>query len=489
MKRQYFYHWARFSVLCAVLSVTTAQANSLPDFTALVEDNAGAVVNISTKTKVKSNNTDKSWKRKMPKMPNMPDDKTIQEFFKYFFDNQMRNQADSDKYESTSLGSGFIISKDGYVITNHHVIEDADEIIVRLNDRRELTAKLVGSDERSDVALLKIEGDDFPYVKLGSSEKLKVGSWVLAIGSPFGFDHSVTAGIVSAKGRSLPSGDSNYVPFIQTDVAINPGNSGGPLFNLDGEVVGVNAQIYSRTGGFMGLSFTIPIDVVNDVVKQLKTNGKVVRGWLGVLIQDVNRQLAESFGMDKPQGALVAQVLPNSPAEKAKFMTGDIILAFNGKEIDHSSDLPPIVGSTPVNSKAKALVIRQGKKMTLTVTLEALPDTEDMDDVYEGKTKTDSNKNSRLGLEVEALSKELKETLKIKGDGILVKGVKRGGPAYDAGIRIDDVILSFNNQTLVTVDDFKKQADKLKAGQVVPVLIQRGRTPTFLALRVPKEDK
>ncbi|VAV96064.1 HtrA protease/chaperone protein, partial [hydrothermal vent metagenome] len=310
--------------------VITQARSGLPDFTGLVEKNGAAVVNISTEEK-----RDKRSKRIPRRFQDMPENGPFGEWFKHFFgeegegNNGEGNGFGGPHRYAQSLGSGFIISKDGYVLTNNHVVADADKIIVRLSDRRELEAELIGTDKRSDLALLKIEGDDFPVVKIGSSETLKAGEWVLAIGSPFGFDYSVTAGIVSAKGRSLPR--ENYVPFIQTDVAINPGNSGGPLFNLDGEVVGINSQIYSRTGGYMGLSFAIPIDVVMNVVEQLKSDGHVVRGWLGVLIQDVTRELAESFGMKKPHGALVARVLPNSPAEAAGFKIGDIVVKFNGK--------------------------------------------------------------------------------------------------------------------------------------------------------------
>jgi len=330
-------------------------AQNLPDFTQLVETYGPAVVNISTSSK--KNNNEENSKEKQPDyraIPGIPEDSPFYEFFRRFFDNE-----GNDFFEerpATSLGSGFIISTDGYVVTNNHVINEAQEIIVRLSDRREFTAKIIGSDKRSDLALLKVEATDLPTVKLGSSTNLKVGEWVLAIGSPFGFDYSVTAGIVSAKGRSLPS--DTYVPFIQTDVAINPGNSGGPLFNLAGEVIGVNSQIYSRTGGFMGLSFAIPVNVLKDVVEQLKAKGKVTRGWLGVLIQDVTGELAESFSMEKPAGALVAKVLPDSPAAAAKFQVGDIITQFNDKPIERSADLPPLVGSTPVDSKVTTTVIR-----------------------------------------------------------------------------------------------------------------------------------
>jgi len=337
--------------ICFVLSFQNLQARSLPDFIPLVEENAAAVVNISTILK-KSNG---SPQVRGHNMPDIPKDSPFYDFFNKFFGEIPGDM--SPHQQRSSLGSGFIMSNDGYIITNNHVVKDADEIIVRLSDRREFVAEVIGTDERSDIAVLKIEGKKLPILKLGDSSRLKVGEWVLAIGSPFGFDHSVTQGIISAMGRSLPN--ENYVPFIQTDVAINPGNSGGPLFNLQGEVIGVNSQIYSRTGGFMGMSFAIPVNVVKDVYKQLKEQGHVSRGWLGVLIQDVTRELAESFAMKKPHGALVAKVLSDSPAEKAGFKVGDVIVSFNGDKIDVSSDLPPMVGSTKVG---KSVPVKASRK-------------------------------------------------------------------------------------------------------------------------------
>ena len=332
-----------FSTLLTVLVLgvaATAQAQ-LPDFTELVEQASPAVVNISTRQKLPERAVSSS-------QLNIPDLEGLPPIFREFFERGIPQAPRSPggggghQREAQSLGSGFIISEDGYVLTNNHVIADADEIIVRLPDRSELEAKLVGTDPRSDVALLKIEGKGLPTVKLGKSEDLKVGEWVLAIGSPFGFDHSVTAGIVSATGRSLPN--ESYVPFIQTDVAINPGNSGGPLFNLEGEVVGINSQIFTRSGGFMGLSFAIPMSVALDVADQLKASGKVSRGWLGVVIQEVNKDLAESFGLERPAGALVAQVLDGGPAAKGGLMVGDVILSLDGKPIIMSADLPHLVG-------------------------------------------------------------------------------------------------------------------------------------------------
>lgn len=358
------------SMFAAVLmlgQVLSAQAEeALPDFTTLVEQASPAVVNISTKQKL----PDRIASGQMPDLEGLPP--MFREFFERNMPQQPRSPRGDRQREAQSLGSGFIISSDGYVLTNNHVVADADEIIVRLSDRSELQAKLVGTDPRTDVALLKVEGKNLPTVKLGDSEKLKVGEWVLAIGSPFGFDHSVTKGIVSAKGRTLPN--DTYVPFIQTDVAINPGNSGGPLFNMNGEVVGINSQIFTRSGGFMGLSFAIPIDVAIDVSNQLKKDGKVSRGWLGVVIQEVNKDLAESFGLDKPAGALVAQVLEDGPAAKSGLQVGDVILSMNGQPIVMSADLPHLVGTLKDGEKAKLEIIRNGKRQNLDVTIGAMPD-------------------------------------------------------------------------------------------------------------------
>ncbi|MBZ0172977.1 MAG: Do family serine endopeptidase, partial [Phycisphaerales bacterium] len=328
-------------VLC-LLAAAPARARDLPDFADLAERASPAVVNIGTTLK---RGTQPPGLPPGMQIPDLPEDSPLYEFFRRFFG----EGGDPGNFEPrSSLGSGFIISADGYIISNYHVVKDADEIVVRLSDRREFVAQLIGSDERSDLAVLKVEAADLPTVKIGDSSKLRVGEWVLAIGSPFGFEYSVTAGIVSAKGRSLPN--ENYVPFIQTDVAINPGNSGGPLFNLAGEVVGVNSQIFSRTGGFMGLSFAIPMEVAYNVYEQLRESGTVTRGWLGVLIQDVTRDLAESFGMAKPHGALVSKVVPDSPADKAGLQAGDIVIAFADTTIETSADLPPLVGNTRIGN-------------------------------------------------------------------------------------------------------------------------------------------
>ena len=465
---------AMFMLSIAVACVATGPtlARSLPDFTELVERNRAAVVNISTTQR----RTAPADRPRMPKgfeIPDLPEDSPFQEFFRRFF-----GEGEIEEFDAQSLGSGFIISEDGFIISNNHVVRNADEVIVRLSDRREYKAKVVGTDERSDVALLKIDADGLPAVRLGIGYELKVGEWVLAIGSPFGFDHSVTAGIVSAKGRSLPR--ENYVPFIQTDVAINPGNSGGPLFNLQGEVVGVNSQIFSRTGGFMGLSFAIPIDVAMDVADQLRDKGRVSRGWLGVLIQDVTRELAESFGMAKPQGALVAKVLDGSPAERAGFEVGDILLSFDEHLIERSSDLPPIVGSTRVGQEVPVEILRGGESITLKVTTDELPDDDELQ-VADAHAPQDMETN-KLGLTVRDLSDEERASFDLTDQGVLVSKIS-DGPGTRAGIREGDVILMLNNEKVSSSDDFKRLAAELPEGKVVSVLVQRQGSPIFLALK------
>lgn len=453
--------------------VSMANARELPDFTNLVEKNGSAVVNISTTQKIKHPKTGQFKGDQVPEGP-------FGDLFRHFFGDE--EGRDFEDFDSKSLGSGFIISNDGYILTNYHVIKDANEVIVRLSDRRELVADMVGTDPRSDIALLKVDADNLPTVKLGNSDRLKVGEWVLAIGSPFGFDYSVTAGIVSAKGRSLPR--ENYVPFIQTDVAINPGNSGGPLFNLDGEVIGINSQIYSRTGGFMGLSFAIPINMVMNIVDQLKDSGRVARGWLGVLIQDVTRELAESFGMKKPRGALVAKVLPDSPAEKAGFEVGDIVIKFDDKKIIRSSNLPPVVGITPVGKNVAVEILRKGKSKKLTVNLGELPEKDqELASIAEPKT-TESNK---LNVSVTDLTGEQRKGLEIKENGVLVNKVG-SGPARKAGIRRGDVILMINNTDVKDAAHFKKIIDKLPTGKSVPLLVQRRGGPVFLALKLSDSE-
>jgi serine protease Do len=450
----------------------SALAEGLPDFTKLVENSSPAVVNISTSQKIKEQRFRFPQGRDIPGVPD-----ELGELFRRFFGDRGDEERD---FDAQSLGSGFIISSDGYLLTNHHVIKDADEVLVRLNDRREMAAKVVGSDPRSDIALLKIDADNLPVVQMGNPSSLKVGEWVLAIGSPFGFDHSATAGIVSALGRSLPS--ENYVPFIQTDVAINPGNSGGPLFNLAGEVIGVNSQIYSRTGGFMGLSFAIPIDVAMDVVNQIKGKGYVSRGWLGVLIQDVTQELAESFGMERPEGALVAKVLADSPAGKGGIEVGDVILEFDGKHVSRSASLPPIVGRTPIGTAVKIKVLRDGKFRTLSLKVGELPNEEEKDQV----NKTDTKKENRLGLVVTDLTADQRSELELKEEGgVLVEEVGEG-PGRHAGLRQGDVILMINHSRVADANNFQSLVDALPAGKTIPLLVHRSSGVLFLAIKVPE---
>ena len=463
-------------VIISFVLAMPLQARSLPDFTQLAEDNAASVVNISTKQSSKRRQLEQF---NLPEFDDIPEGSPLGELMRRFF-GEHGFQMPENGPKKQSLGSGFIISRDGYIMTNYHVVDGADEIVVRMNDRREFIADVIGKDERSDMALIKIEAEDLPAVKLGDSKDLKVGEWVLAIGSPFGFDHSVTAGIVSAKGRNLPS--ENYVPFIQTDVAINPGNSGGPLFNLDGEVVGINSQIYSRSGGFMGLSFAIPIEVAMEVADQLKTQGRVTRGWLGVLIQDMNADLAESFGLDRPRGALVARVLPNSPSEKAGLQVGDVILEFNGIPIRTSSALPPLVGRANVDEPARVKILRNGKERIVKVNIGELPADEAVELAGSQPPKVSEN---RLDLMVSEVTDQLKKRHKLPSRrGVVVESVT-GRAAREAGIQQGDIILSLNGVDVQSVAQFNKLVAELPADRTVALLVHRTTGPIFLALRVP----
>jgi serine protease Do len=456
-------------IFVVVLSLPLAAQAALPEFTKIVDEAKDSVVNISTKTKAKRSS---SRKRSIPELP---EGSPFGELFEKFFD---RDEIERERRDAQSLGSGFIISADGYILTNHHVIAGADEVIVRMSDRKEFVATIVGSDEASDIAVLKVDADHLPVLKFGDSDKLKVGEWVLAIGSPFGFDHSVTAGIVSAKGRSLPS--DNYVPFIQTDVAINPGNSGGPLFNLDGEVIGINSQIYSRTGGFMGLSFAIPIEMAVDVANQIRETGSVSRGWLGVLIQEVTRELAESFGMENPYGALVVKVLDDSPAAAAGLEVGDVIVEFNGKKVMRSSSLPPLVGRAKVGREAEVTVVRNKQRRNIGVQIAQLPDA-----TTQASYNPESDQaieDSVLGMKIEELGSEAGKRLKIE-NGVQVVEVDESGPARDAGIMKGDVITMIDNRAVSSIGDFAEITGELKSGKSVALLVQRRAGPVFLAIR------
>ena len=462
----------------ALVVAGKSQAEALPAFTGLVQDNTPAVVNISS-TQSRERGTG-------GQQPDLPEDHPFREFFEHF--GGPEGGPERGPFDGQSRGSGFIISDDGYILTNYHVVENADEIIVRLSDRREYVAEIVGSDERSDLALLRIEADDLPTVQIGSSSDLEVGEWVLAIGSPFGFEHSATAGIVSAVQRSLPQ--DNYVPFIQTDVAINPGNSGGPLFNLDGEVVGINSHIYSRTGGFMGLSFAIPIELAMDVVEQLQTTGRVARGWLGVMIQDVNRDLAESFGMDRPQGALVAEVVRGSPAEDAGFEVGDVILRFDGQDVTTSAALPPMVGRQAVDSEVEVDIVRQGESKTITLTLGELP--EEMQaraepEAEEPEPEPQEERIEELGIELRTLESDEREALDLDRGGVLIDSID-SGVAAEAGLRQNDVITMLNQEQVESVEQFREVLADVPRGSSVPVLVYRDGSPRFFAFRLPAEE-
>ena len=453
--------------LCAAIAV--AQGRELPDFTRLVEEQGAAVVNIST--------TQAARRAAVPRIPNMEDEEVL-EFFRRFIPRQQPGPG--PRPESRSLGSGFIISADGYILTNAHVIDSADEINVKLTDKREFKAKVIGADKRTDVALIKIEAAGLPSVRMGDPTRLRVGEWVVAIGSPFGFESTVTAGIVSAKGRSLPQ--ENFVPFIQTDVAINPGNSGGPLFNMRGEVVGVNSQIYSRTGGFMGLSFAIPIDVALDIQKQLRDRGRVSRGRIGVVIQEVNKDLALSFGLDRPRGALVNSVEKGSPADKAGIEATDIITRFDGKPVESSSDLPRIVGATRPGASAQVEVWRKGAARTLSLSVGELQEERVAARDAPRERKPAELAANRLGIVVSELSAEQKKDLRL-GQGLVVVDVR---PDARAEVRRGDVLLKMvhNGQhtELKTSEQFNKLLAGLDKNAVITLQVRRGENTAFVTV-------
>jgi len=446
-----------------------AFAKELPDFTELYEKQGPTVVNISTTQTVHNGGPSG-----MP-FPNVPEDDPFYEFFKRF--GPPGGQGPQQDYKTQSLGSGFIISSDGYILTNAHVVSDADEVIVKLTDKREFKAKIVGVDRRSDVALVKIDATNLPKVTLGDPGQLKVGEWVAAIGAPFGLENTVTAGIVSAKGRALPQ--ENYVPFIQTDVAINPGNSGGPLFNLKGEVVGINSQIYSRSGGYMGLSFAIPIDVAIDVQNQLRAGGRVARGWLGIGIQDITKELADSFGMKNTNGALVAGIEKGSPAEKAGLEPGDVITRFDGKPITLSSDLPRIVGATKPGKEVTVEVVRRSSVKNLSVKIGEIP-ADDKEDAHAPREPAKAEPN-RLGLQVRDLTPQQRKKLNGK-NGVLVVGAESA--AAQAGIRRGDVILAVNNSEVQSPEQFGKLVSAVPSGKTVALLVQRGDNTLYVPVKV-----
>ncbi len=453
-------------VIVSVVSTTAAASRQLPDFTDLVERTSPAVVKINTTTK------QQAPRFQIPQGQNIPD------IFRHFLDPRQMPERDMH-----SMGSGFLISEDGYLLTNHHVVNGADEIVVRLTDRREYDAELIGADPLSDLALLKIEEKDLPYLKLAEKDDLKVGEWVLAIGSPFGLDFSASAGIVSALGRSIPAGETGttYVPFIQTDVAINPGNSGGPLFDMDGNVVGVNSQIYTQSGGSIGLSFAIPSTVAINVVAQLKNKGKVDRGWLGVVIQEVDKDLADSFGLPKPQGALIAHMESDSPAAKSGLKVGDIILKFDGTEIVERSVLPQVVGVTKPGTRVKVEVMRKGKRKTLNVEV----GNREGASLGVAQQPSDSKQDvgGRLGVQVVDLEKADLEQLKLSG-GVKVVDVAPSSPASNAGIRPGDVIAQIGFEDVEDAKQFAKLVKGLPADELLPIRFFRGAEPVFRTIKL-----
>ncbi len=469
-----FKRWVSMTLLSVAMFVQApAWGRELPDFTELAEKHGAEVVNISVTQNVHVESP----------FQGMPQDEMMQEFLRRFGIPNMPGApgqgGEQPEYKSKSLGSGFIISADGYILTNAHVVNEADEVIVKLTDKREFKAKIIGADKRTDVALLKIEATNLPKATLGDPNKLKVGEWVAAIGSPFGLEFTMTQGIVSAKGRALPQ--ENFVPFIQTDVAINPGNSGGPLYNLDGEVVGINSQIYSRTGGSVGLSFAIPIDVAIDISNQLKASGKISRGWLGIAIQELTKELAESFGMKNNNGALIAGVEKNSPAEKGGLIAGDVITKFDNKSIMTSADLPRVVGATKAGKIVPVEVFRKGGVQMLSIGVGEMP-SEGNENAQSNKTPTKPEVN-KIGLTLKELTPAQKKKLNGK-NGLLV--IDSAGLAAQAGIRRGDVILGLNNSESQSVELFNKQINAVPAGKTVAVLVLRGDSTLYVPIKMNK---
>lgn len=461
--------------LFAVLE-PVAFAKGLPDFTALAEKHGAEVVNISVTQTVAS--------RRNSPFRGFPNDERMEELFKHFgipgFPGGKGKGGAQPSHKSKSLGSGFIISQDGYILTNAHVVNGADEVIVKLASQREFEAKIIGFDKRTDVALVKIEATGLPVATMGDPSKLKVGEWVAAIGSPFGLENTMTQGIVSAKGRALPQ--ENFVPFIQTDVAINPGNSGGPLYNLDGEVVGINSQIYSRSGGSVGLSFAIPIDVALRVSDQLKQSGRVTRGWLGVAIQELTKDLADSFGMKNDHGALIAGVEPKGPAAKGGLIAGDVITKFNGETIMASADLPRVVAATSPGKKVPVQVFRKGAVKVLNISIGEMPSAGDEVAAVTKKPEKAASKN-KVGLTLQALSAKQKKKLNGK-NGLLV--IASDGIAARAGIRRGDVVLGLNNNETQSVALFNKQINAVKKGKTIAVLVFRSGNTLYVPIKMIK---
>lgn len=453
-----------FLMSFSALAMAKTPMVSLPDFSVLAEQNSPVVVNISTTKHVSS----------IPQQFQGLPDEMLRRFFGVPEGVDPRSEV--PQRQVTSLGSGFIISSDGYILTNNHVVDGADDVVVKLSDRKELKAKIIGQDKRTDVALLKVDAKNLPVAKIGSSKTLKVGQWVLAIGEPFGLDYTVTHGIVSAIGRSLP--DDTYVPFIQTDVPINPGNSGGPLFNMKGEVVGINSQIYSESGGSVGLSFSIPIDIAMTVAQQLKEKGHVTRGFLGVSVQDVSGDLARSFGLKTPKGALVAEAVKGTPADKAGIQAGDIIMAFDGKPINKSADLPPIVGSTPIGKEVKVTLLRAGETKYVTAVLKPL-------DQFSSSARGATSHNPILGVRVEMVDPKVLHKLNLPF-GVKIVQVDNNSPAQKAGLMRGDILVTVNFHSVDSVGALNKIASQLPRNRSVPVRVVRGNRSIFLPMNIAK---
>jgi len=470
--------FAVFIFLVVSSVALSAGAADLPDFTGIVQKYGPAVVNVQAHYNSASELSDNGG---------TPDDQQIPDIFKRFFGMPIQPPDQGPDQGAESIGSGFIISADGYILTNNHVVDHADTVTVRLSDRRELTAKVVGTDPQYDIALLKVNASNLPVVTIGDSRSLKPGQWVVAIGSPFGFDHSVTAGIVSAVGRSFGALDQQYVPFIQTDVPINRGNSGGPLFNLQGQVVGVNSQIFSNTGGYQGIAFSIPIDIAMNAVQQLKTKGYVSRGMIGVGVQDITADIAKAKGLHLSQvrGALVGSVTPGSGAEKAGIQVGDVILAYNGHPIDTASDLPPLVGETQPGSIATVQISRDGKVQNVKVKVGELPrDQKTLEAMRSGAPA--SSGSSALGLSVQTITPAMRQQLDLKDKGGVVISDVRGAAAQ-AGLQPGDVILRVGNKPVDSVAAFKSAAADIKPGDTVLLLVSRDGASRFVAVTVPKK--
>ncbi len=465
---------ARNGIANAPLQSTSA-CQCLPNFSTLVAHSAPAVVSITGVRKTSAGGSLQNM------LPNLPPDSPLWQFFQKFFGQQPPSGGNSPPGQEKILGSGFIISSDGYIVTNRHVVNGDSDIKVRLPDRREYTARVIGTDKRTDLALIKINAKKLPTLTLGNSSKLKVGQWVLAIGNPFGFDYTATQGIVSALARNLPN--ESYVPFIQTDAAVNPGNSGGPLLDLNGQVIGVISQIYTNSGGFMGLSFAIPSNIVKNVVDQIKAHGHVTYGWLGVMVQDMTQKLADAFGLKQPEGALVAQVIPDSPAAKAGLRAGDIILKFNGHPINRSADLPPLVGSTPVGSTVPIEILRDGKRILLDVTIAAI---KSGPKATPEKTKPQPAPTGPLGMALENLSPDQRQQLGIGNRGVLITRLDPNGIAAQSGLQPGDIILQFGKVAVHTVSQLDRLIAKAPRGRPIAILIMRQQTPIFTTITLPK---